>query len=79
MAHKNQQIITHSRRIIADIIQHRDPRLLVICGPCSIHDVDAALEYAHRLKQLATELGDSLYIVMRVYFENLAPLPAGKV
>ncbi|HGJ5905320.1 MAG TPA: 3-deoxy-7-phosphoheptulonate synthase [Arsenophonus nasoniae] len=70
LAHKNQQIITHSRRIIADIIQHRDPRLLVICGPCSIHDVDAALEYAHRLKQLATELGDSLYIVMRVYFEK---------
>lgn len=68
--HNNQQKITHSRRIIADIIQHRDPRLLVICGPCSIHDVDAALEYAHRLKQLAIELADSLYIVMRVYFEK---------
>ncbi|PAV08885.1 3-deoxy-7-phosphoheptulonate synthase [Arsenophonus sp. ENCA] len=68
--HNNQQIISQSRRIIADIIQHRDPRLLVICGPCSIHDVDVALEYAHRLKQLAIELSDSLYIVMRVYFEK---------
>uniref|UniRef100_A0A3B0LZ99 3-deoxy-7-phosphoheptulonate synthase n=1 Tax=Arsenophonus endosymbiont of Trialeurodes vaporariorum TaxID=235567 RepID=A0A3B0LZ99_9GAMM len=44
--------------------------MLVICGPYSIHDVDAALEYAHRLKQLAIELSDSLYIVMRVYFEK---------
>lgn len=70
MDHNNQQIISQSRRIIADIIQHRDPRLLVICGPCAIHDVDVAMEYAHSLKQLAIELSDSLYIVIRVYFEK---------
>ncbi len=69
--HNNQQIISQSRRIIADIIQHSDPRLLVIYGPYSIHDVDVALEYAHCLKQLAIKLSDSLYIAMRVYFEKL--------
>lgn len=56
--------------MIADIIHQRDPRLLVVCGPCSIHDVDAAIEYGERLKVLAEELSDSLYIVMRVYFEK---------
>jgi 3-deoxy-7-phosphoheptulonate synthase len=64
------QTIDESRRTIASIIHHGDPRLLVICGPCSIHDVDAAREYAARLKQLRDELSDTLYIVMRVYFEK---------
>lgn len=62
--------IQKSRQDIANIVNHRDHRLLVICGPCSIHDTDSALEYAHRLKRLQTELADSLYIVMRVYFEK---------
>ncbi len=62
--------IRESRDTIADIIHHRDHRLLVICGPCSIHDVDAAREYAQRLLKLHHELSDSLYIVMRVYFEK---------
>ncbi|WP_087505088.1 3-deoxy-7-phosphoheptulonate synthase [Neiella marina] len=59
-----------SRATIADIIHHRDPRLLVICGPCSIHDEAAALEYAKRLRDLQVAYQDSLYIVMRVYFEK---------
>lgn len=62
--------IAQSRQTISDIVQHRDPRLLVVCGPCSIHDVDVAIDYAKRLKALASELSDSLYIVMRVYFEK---------
>ena len=62
--------IQQSRQTIADIIHRRDHRLLVVCGPCSIHDVDAARDYAQRLKRLHDELGDSLYIVMRVYFEK---------
>ncbi len=62
--------ITQSRQTISEIVQRRDPRLLVVCGPCSIHDVDVALDYAKRLKVLASELSDSLYIVMRVYFEK---------
>ncbi len=62
--------IAASRRIIADIIAGRDQRLLVVCGPCSIHNSDSALEYAQRLKKLSGDLKDRLYIVMRVYFEK---------
>ncbi|KHS77135.1 3-deoxy-7-phosphoheptulonate synthase [Pectobacterium brasiliense] len=65
-----QRDIAQARATIADIIHGRDDRLLIVCGPCSIHDTDAALEYARRLKLLAAELSDSLYIVMRVYFEK---------
>lgn len=65
-----QQAIASSRQTIADIIHGRDNRLLVVCGPCSIHDTDAALDYARRLQALSAELSDQLYIVMRVYFEK---------
>nr|WP_282667094.1 3-deoxy-7-phosphoheptulonate synthase [Providencia rustigianii] len=70
LSHSNLHAIATSRKVIADIIHQRDPRLLVVCGPCSIHDVDAAIEYGERLQKLAAELSDSLYIVMRVYFEK---------
>ncbi|MCT2386289.1 3-deoxy-7-phosphoheptulonate synthase [Erwinia pyrifoliae] len=62
--------ITASRRVISDIISGKDHRLLVVCGPCSIHDPEAALAYARDLKKLADRVGDRLYIVMRVYFEK---------
>lgn len=62
--------IADSRKSISDIIAGRDPRLLVVCGPCSIHDPETALEYARRFKALAAEVSDSLYLVMRVYFEK---------
>lgn len=62
--------IAQSRKTISDIIAGRDPRLLVVCGPCSIHDPETALEYARRFKTLAAEVSDSLYLVMRVYFEK---------
>ena len=62
--------IRESRQTIADITHKRDHRLLVVCGPCSIHDIDAAKAYAKKLKQLSEELSDQLYIVMRVYFEK---------
>ncbi|MDE8744574.1 3-deoxy-7-phosphoheptulonate synthase [Pectobacterium polaris] len=65
-----QRDIAQARATIADIIHGRDDRLLIVCGPCSIHDTDAALEYARRLQSLAAELNDRLYIVMRVYFEK---------
>jgi 3-deoxy-7-phosphoheptulonate synthase len=58
------------QRTIKNILNGKDARLLVIVGPCSIHDVDAAIEYASKLKSLADELSDSLYLVMRVYFEK---------
>ncbi len=62
--------VRQSRQTIADIIHKRDHRLLVVCGPCSIHDIEAAKSYAVKLKKLSEELSDQLYIVMRVYFEK---------
>ena len=62
--------VAASRQVIWDILDRRDHRLFVVVGPCSIHDTTAALDYARRLKALADELSDTLYIVMRVYFEK---------
>jgi 3-deoxy-7-phosphoheptulonate synthase len=62
--------VFHARREIVDILNQRDPRLLVVAGPCSIHDPAAAREYAGRLKDAMAEFGDELRIVMRVYFEK---------
>ncbi|MEW9798102.1 3-deoxy-7-phosphoheptulonate synthase [Alteromonas sp. CYL-A6] len=62
--------ISQARRTISDIIHRRDHRMLVVCGPCSIHDVDAAKKYALRLKELHESCKDTLFIVMRVYFEK---------
>ena len=62
--------IAAHRETIANAIHGRDPRLLAIVGPCSIHDEQAALEYAGRLAGLARELADDLIVIMRVYFEK---------
>ena len=62
--------VSNGRLIIKDILEHKDSRLFVIIGPCSIHDIDAAMEYARRLKVLADEVQDCLVLVMRVYFEK---------
>ncbi len=64
------QTTANARQTIRDILLGNDQRLLVIVGPCSIHDPEAAWEYAQKLKQLANELQDSLFIVMRIYFEK---------
>jgi len=52
------------------IIAGRDPRLMVVVGPCSIHDPEAALEYARRLVEISRQVADRLFVVMRVYFEK---------
>jgi len=62
--------IIASRETVNAIIKGEDTRLLAIVGPCSIHDVDAALEYASKLKRLSDDLSDHLFIVMRTYFEK---------
>ena len=62
--------VFEARQAIYRILNGEDDRLLVIIGPCSIHDPKAALEYAGRLKQIADELKQDLLIVMRVYFEK---------
>jgi 3-deoxy-7-phosphoheptulonate synthase len=62
--------VVKGREEVVDILHGRDPRLLVVVGPCSIHDPKAALEYATRLAAAAEQLRDRLLIVMRVYFEK---------
>jgi 3-deoxy-7-phosphoheptulonate synthase len=66
----NADAVQRARETIFSILDRKDPRLFVVVGPCSIHDVDAAIDYAQRLKQLADKVADTLYIVMRVYFEK---------
>lgn len=63
-------LVAETRRAAGNIIRGGDDRLLVIVGPCSIHDPDAALEYAGRLVRVAGRLQDDLLIIMRVYFEK---------
>ncbi|MGB7353044.1 MAG: 3-deoxy-7-phosphoheptulonate synthase, partial [Acidobacteriaceae bacterium] len=58
--------VFHARQEIVEILNRRDPRLLVIAGPCSIHDPVAARDYARRLKDAAAEFAENLRIVMRV-------------
>jgi len=62
--------VVSGRQTIRNILDQKDPRLLVVVGPCSIHDVKGALDYAGRLSALRRELGDRMEIVMRVYFEK---------
>jgi 3-deoxy-7-phosphoheptulonate synthase len=64
------ELIALTRQQITACLRGTDPRLVCIAGPCSIHDPDAALEYATRLKKQADRLADDLLIVMRVYFEK---------
>ncbi len=64
------QTVNDGRDTIRAILDRKDPRVFVVIGPCSIHDTEAALDYAKRLKALAEELDDTLYIVMRAYFEK---------
>ncbi|GAB3476606.1 3-deoxy-7-phosphoheptulonate synthase [Marinomonas epiphytica] len=62
--------VAASRDTIKDIMDGKDHRLAIVIGPCSIHDPEAALDYAKRLKALSEKLDDSLYIIMRAYFEK---------
>ena len=70
MSEDVQRTLAGSREVIQNILDRKDHRIFVVVGPCSIHDPQAALDYACRLKALADELSDTLYIVMRVYFEK---------
>jgi 3-deoxy-7-phosphoheptulonate synthase len=62
--------VVQARREISEILAGRDPRLIVVAGPCSVHDVEAARDYARLLKSAIDELSADLRIVMRVYFEK---------
>ncbi len=67
---KALKTVTNGRVTIKKILDREDPRMFLVVGPCSIHDADAALEYAKKLKTLADEVSDTLFLVMRVYFEK---------
>lgn len=70
LSDKAAQVVTEGRQTIRNILDRQDHRLMIVIGPCSIHDPKAAMDYAHRLKVLADKVSDTLYIVMRVYFEK---------
>ncbi|MDF1691689.1 MAG: 3-deoxy-7-phosphoheptulonate synthase [Zhongshania sp.] len=70
MSDRAKEIVTQGRDTVRDILDGKDHRMFVVVGPCSIHDVDAAMDYAKRLKVLADEVSDTLVIIMRVYFEK---------
>ncbi len=65
-----ESVVTKGRATVRNILDRQDNRLMVIVGPCSIHDTKAAMDYAHRLKILADKVSDTLVIIMRVYFEK---------
>ncbi len=67
---KAKEMVVRSRETIKGILNKKDLRLLAIVGPCSIHDSEAALEYAKRLQALQEKVKDTIFLVMRVYFEK---------
>jgi len=70
LSDKAGQTVLAARRQIEAILSRKDRRLLVVVGPCSIHDENAAIDYARRLKDMAAEVADTMLLVMRVYFEK---------
>ena len=70
ISERASNVVADTRVAIANVLEGHDPRLVVIVGPCSIHDPTAALEYAERLKPLAERYADHLIVVMRTYFEK---------
>jgi 3-deoxy-7-phosphoheptulonate synthase len=70
MSESANRTVVEGRATVERILRKEDPRLLVVVGPCSIHDPVGALEYARRLVRLRDELADQFFIVMRVYFEK---------
>lgn len=66
----HEEVVLSGRRKVERVLDSQDPRLLVVVGPCSIHDPAAALDYARGLAALAAELSDQLVVVMRAYFEK---------
>src|SRR5215204_5986711 len=70
ISERASNVVAATRAAVAGVLDQRDPRLVVIAGPCSIHDPSAALEYANRLVRLASRYSDHLIVLMRTYFEK---------
>ena len=64
------ETVRNGRKAVSDLVHGKDDRLMVVVGPCSIHDPVAALDYATRLVAMKEEVKEDLHIVMRVYFEK---------
>ncbi len=70
LTERAERTVLNGRETVRRILDHQDHRLFIVVGPCSIHDLKAAREYAGRLKKLADEVADTMFIIMRVYFEK---------
>ena len=70
MSEAANRTVYESRETIKQILKGSDPRLMAVVGPCSIHDPQAAIEYAHRLHELAQRVNETIFVAMRVYFEK---------
>ena len=70
ISEKARETVSSGRKAIENILTRKDHRIVVVVGPCSIHDIKAAHDYAEKLKELADKVSDTLLIVMRVYFEK---------
>ena len=70
ISEKARETVSSGRKAIENILTRKDHRIVVVVGPCSIHDIKAAHDYAGKLKELADKVSDTLLIVMRVYFEK---------
>jgi len=70
LSEKAVDVVNKGRADVQNILERTDHRLMVVVGPCSIHDTKAAIDYAHRLKTLSDKVDDTLVLVMRVYFEK---------
>lgn len=64
------QTVVKGRQTVQAILDHKDPRIMMVVGPCSIHDIEAGLDYATRLRELADRVAENIFVVMRVYFEK---------
>ena len=72
ISERASNVVADARAAVANALAGRDPRLVIIVGPCSIHDPKAALEYAGRLRELAGRHAGELIVLMRSYFERIA-------
>lgn len=70
LSDKARDVVLKGREDVRNILDRKDHRLFLVVGPCSIHDIEAAKDYAHRLQKLAEEVSDTLLLIMRVYFEK---------
>src|SRR5262249_42311444 len=70
ISERASNVVSDTRTAVANVLDGRDARLVVVVGPCSIHDTRAAMEYAERLRKLAVRYADHLIVVMRSYFEK---------